>query len=145
LHWKAYNEPPKAPISRRAVTTDFDGRFHEEYDSLRSLKEILQQLIREDVRWWTLRSEKAFDQLMYPVTSSADEWANEMLLLDQLVIEGFEEKWLRKRADALKRPHTPAHRSPKLIEECLIGLGHETDHAKAITAPCTRPTTCVRR
>ena len=35
----------------------------------------------------------------------------------------------------LGRPHTPAHRSLKLVEECLIGLGHEEDHTRAITAP----------
>ena len=51
------------------------------------------------------------------------------------MVEGFEEKWLRKRAEALGRPHTPMHRSLKLVEECLIGLGHEEDHARAITAP----------
>lgn len=134
LHWKAYNEPPKAPISKRALTTDFGGRYHEEYDALRSLKEVLQELSHKDVPWWTLRSGKALDQIMYPVTSSADEWANEILLLDQLVVEGFEEKWLRRKAEAFGRPHTPTHRSLKLVEECLIGLGHEEEHARAVTA-----------
>ena len=134
LYWKAYNEAPKAPISKRAVTTDFEGQFYEEYDPLQSLKDILQQLSRNDVPWWTLRS-KSFDQIMYPVTTSADEWANEILLLDQLVVEGFKEKWLRRQAGALSRPHTPTHRSLKLVEECLIGLGDEEQHARAITAP----------
>ncbi|MGH6897213.1 MAG: hypothetical protein ACREJ5_11810 [Geminicoccaceae bacterium] len=27
LHWKQYNEPPKAPISERAFTTDFKGKW----------------------------------------------------------------------------------------------------------------------
>ena len=134
LYWKAYNEAPKAPISKRAMTTDFEGQFYEEYDPLRSLKDILQQLNRNDVPWWTLRS-KSFDQIMYPVTTSADEWANELLRLDQLVVEGFKEKWLRRQAGALGRPHTPTHRSLKLVEECLIGLGDEEQHARATTAP----------
>ena len=135
LHWKAYNEPPKAPISKRALTTDFEGRFHLEYDALRSLKQVLQDLISARVPWWTLRSEKALEQTHYPVTSSADEWADEILHLDQLVVEGFVERWLRKKAQDLGRAPDTTLRSLKLVEECLVALGHEEDHARAITAP----------
>jgi hypothetical protein len=38
LYWKAFNEEPKAPISKRAVATDFEGSWDLEYDSLQSLK-----------------------------------------------------------------------------------------------------------
>jgi len=31
----------------------------------------------------------AFDQIVCSVTTSSDEWANEILLLDQRVVEGF--------------------------------------------------------
>ncbi|MBB1420180.1 hypothetical protein H5187_23510 [Pseudoalteromonas sp. SG44-1] len=34
LHWKQYNEKPKAPLSDRAIKTDFEGQFYEEYDPL---------------------------------------------------------------------------------------------------------------
>jgi len=49
--------------------------------------------------------------------------------------EGFETKWLRKKASELNR--TPDHKlqSLKLVEECLMGIGFEEDHARKITAP----------
>jgi len=97
LYWKSYNEEPKAPISKRAFTTDFEGTWHLEYDPLDSLKNAVSDLNRDQVPWWTLRSEKLRDQVHYPVTSSADEWATEILNLDQLVVEGFETKWLRNK------------------------------------------------
>jgi hypothetical protein len=134
LHWRAYNESPKASISNRALATDFKGKFHDEYDPLRSLKDILRKLNDSNVPWWTMR-EKAFDKVMYPITTSPDEWANEILLLDQLVVEGFKDRWLRKQAEAVRRAPAPTHRSLKLIEECLMGFGYEEQEARAITAP----------
>ena len=52
--------------------------------------------------------------------------------LDQLLIEGLEEKWLKRRAQELGRPKDDKLRSLKLLEECLIGFGFETDHAREI-------------
>ena len=135
LYWKSYNEPPRAPISKRALTTDFKGEWHREYDSLPSLKDALDGLRSRRVPWWKLRSDKLVHQVHYPITSSADEWATELLQLDQLLVEGFEEKWLRKRAHTLGRKPDPRFMSLKLIEECLIGLGYEEEHARRITAP----------
>ena len=135
LYWKAHNERPKGPISNRAFTTDFEGRWDLEYDPLISLKHALRELNRQQVPWWRLRAEKLLDQVHYPVTSSADEWANEILQLDQLVVEGFEEKWLRQKAQSLGREPDHKLRSLKLMEECLMALGFEEDHARKITAP----------
>jgi hypothetical protein len=92
-HWKAYNE--EAPISKRALGTDFEGRRDLEYDPLVSLRSVIQELHRKHVPGWTLRAEELIDHVRYPVTSSADEWSNEVPHLDQLVVEGFEEKWRR--------------------------------------------------
>jgi hypothetical protein len=135
LHWKAYNEAPKAPISKRALKADFEGSWDLDYDALDSLKGIARELSRRMVPWWTLRSEKLLDQLNYPVTLSADEWANELLHLDQLVVEGLEEKWLREHAHSLGRKPDPTLRSLKLLEECLVGKGFEVEHARQLTIP----------
>ncbi len=132
LYWKAYNEHPKGPISKRAYKTDFQGVWDFEYDPLNSLKAAARELIHQQVLWWTARSEKLPH---YPVTSSPDEWLNEILVLDQLLIEGFEEKWLRKKVQSLGRTPDPAFGSLKLVEECLIALGFEEDRARKITAP----------
>lgn len=135
LYWKVYNEPPKGPISKRAIKTDFEGEWDLEYDPLSSLRTALLELSREGVRWWTLRSAKLPDQVHYPATSSSDEWSNEILHLDQLVVEGFEELWLRKTAQSVGRTPEPKFRSVKLLEECLIGLGFEEEHALQISEP----------
>lgn len=135
LYWKSYNEEPKAPISKRAFTTDFEGRWHLEYEPLDSLKSAIGDLNRDQVPWWTLRSAKLLDQLHYPITSSADEWASEILSLDQLVVEGFETKWLRNTAQSLGRTPDVSFASLKLVEECLLALGFAEDQAKAVVAP----------
>lgn len=135
LHWKQYNEAPKASLSERAITTDFKGQFYEEYDPLPSLKHKLEELNRNKVGWWTLRDEDAPKKVHYPYTTSYDEWAEEILNLDQLVIEGLEEKWLRRKATELGRNPTPQLRALKLTQECLIALGFEEDHAHQLMSP----------
>ena len=47
----------------------------------------------------------------------------------------FEEKWLRKKAKELRRNPQPNYGSLKLLEQCLIGLDFEEDHARSIVAP----------
>lgn len=42
MYWKAYNESPKAPISKRAFKTDFEGIWDNEYDALESLCQAVQ-------------------------------------------------------------------------------------------------------
>ncbi|HWG34209.1 MAG TPA: hypothetical protein VN650_08575 [Gemmatimonadaceae bacterium] len=138
LHWKAYNEKPKAPISERAVKSDFQGNWDLGYDALVSLKQALRSLDEQHVEWWKLRSSKLLDQANYPVTTSADEWANEILHLDQLVVEGFDEKGLWATAGRLGRTPAKDLRSLKLVEECLIGSGIGAEEAKALTAPFHR-------
>lgn len=135
LHWKAYNEPPKGGISERALTTDFEGQFYSGYDPLNSLKQVLSELKEQGSPWWTLRSDDLVEKVHYPVTTSADEWSDEILRLDQLLVEGFQEKWLRDKARELGRTVEPVFRSLKLTEECLIGLGFDPDYAVKIVAP----------
>jgi len=133
LHWKAHNEAPKAGISKRAVETDFKGQWYSEYDALSSLQEILQQWYSKDVQWWTLRNESLIDLVHYPVTTSVDEWSDELLRLDQLVNEGFRSKWLRQRAELLSRTPPSNFGSLKLIGECLLGMQFEEVDVSALT------------
>jgi hypothetical protein len=135
LYWKSFNEAPKAPISKRAFTTDIKGEFFDEYDPLGSVKHLAEQLRSQDVPWWTLRSDRLIKLVHYPVTRSSEEWADELMALDKLLVEGFEEKWLRRKAEELGRSQKMQVRSLKLMEECLIGLGFEEDHARQIMAP----------
>ena len=135
LYWKAHNEQPKGGISKRAFESDFKASWDQEYDPLISLKGALHEWNRVQVPWWTLRGEKLPDQVHYPVTASHDEWENEILHLDQLVVEGFETKWLRTTAQQLDRSPDANLASLSLIEECLNGLGYAEDDARKIVAP----------
>ena len=133
LHWKQFNEEPKGSISDRSFTTDFQGEWLSSEDSpLENLKNKLRKL---DCPWWTLRTEEAIDRAQYPVTGSNDEWRNEILALDQLLVEGFEERRLRAKAKELGRSPKQNLRSLGLAEECLIGLGFEEEQARSIVAP----------
>lgn len=135
LHWKQFNEPPKTGISKRAFVTDIQGQWHSEYDPLESLKHNLETLNKEDDSWWMLKGANRFDKVHYPVSSSQKEWADELLNLDQLLIEGLNERWLRARAEALGQKVMPQHRSLKLLELCLIGMGFEEEHAYELLSP----------
>src|SRR5580704_6991710 len=108
-----------ASISRWAMTTEFEGTCHLEYDALSSLREILHQWYTKQIPWWTLRSEKLINVVHYPVTASPDEWSDELLRLDQLAVEGFEKKWLKTKAEAFGRKPDAKFGPLKLIEECL--------------------------
>jgi hypothetical protein len=135
LYWKSFNEPPRSPISNRAYTTDFKGEFSTEADALSILKQTISELHRKDVVWWQLRAEDLLDKIHAPFSPAADEWGNDLLALDQLLIEGFAEKWLREKAQALGRAPKQQYRSLKLVEECLVGLDFEEQHAVTIVEP----------
>jgi hypothetical protein len=132
LHWKQYNEKPKAPLSERVIKRDFEGQFYQQYDPLSSLKYKLDKLDSLNVKWWKLRDRDAIKKVHYPYTTSKDEWAEEILNLDQLVVEGFEKKWLKARAKILGRSLEENFGSIKIIEECLISFNFEEEEARQI-------------
>jgi len=134
-YWKAFNEAPKGPISERAFKSDFEGNWDIQVDPLSSIKAIVGKFKQKGVPWWTLRSPKLVDQVNYPVTSSPDEWADEILRLDQLIVEGFEQKYLRGESKDLGRVPAVQAGSLTLVEECLSGLGFEDTRAKEIVKP----------
>jgi hypothetical protein len=135
LHWKSYNERPKGPISDRAKRADFEGCWDTEYNPLDSLKEAIGEISRRQVPWWVLRSETLIDKVNYPITASFDEWANDLMLLDQLLVEGFEAKWLRNKATDLGRCPDATFGSLKLVEECLIAIQFSDEDARSIVSP----------
>ena len=132
MHWKQFNENPKARISPHVIKKFFLGEVYSYYSPLASLKDKLRNLRCE---WWRMRTPDAVNRAQYPLTGSNDEWRDEILNLDQLLVEGFEEKWLRKKAEELGCAPEQKYRSLKLLEECLAGLGFEEDHARSIVAP----------
>lgn len=132
LHWRQFNEDPKGPISRRAYKTDFEGSWDDDPDPLQSLKARLRKL---DAEWWSPDRSDVERKVHYVVTTSPDEWADEVLNLDQFLIEGLRHKPLRALAGSDGGPVDPALRSLGLIELCLKQRGYDADHAKQIVAP----------
>ncbi|TVR99324.1 MAG: hypothetical protein EA406_03885 [Rhodospirillales bacterium] len=69
------------------------------------------------------------------MTASKDEWANEIMALDKLVIEGLDQKWLKAKAIALGGKPDDRMRQLKLMQCCLVQLGFEEDHAHELMRP----------
>ncbi len=135
LYWKSFNETPKGPISRRALKTDFEGKFDFAYNPLQKLISLSRKLKASRVPWWKLIAENLLSKVHYPATSDSEEWANEIMTLDQLLVEGFEESWLRRKASELGQNVQERDKSLGLIECCLRGFGVEANSAKAAVAP----------
>ena len=135
LYWKSFNEPPKGPISKRAIQTDFKGEWDTEYDPMESLKRVLRDFHEAHVPWWTLRGEDLIEKVHYPVTTSADEWAKEIHALHKLLVEGFVTSELRALAKNLGSKIDPNWKSIKLIEEILHGLSLGEDQVREIAGP----------
>ena len=135
LYWQSFNEWPKAPLSERAISTDFKGEFHTDYTPLNSLKRKVHALDKSPPSWWLPRGDELARVTHQPATASSGEWANEILALDQLVVEGFKVSELRSLAERFGRSTDRTWGSLKLIEESLIGAGVDQEDAKRIVAP----------
>lgn len=133
-YWKLFNEWPKGPISVRAYQTDFEGNFSTEPDPLVELEHAIEKLESAGPPWWLVRSNAARPKVLYPVTASTKEWADEILALDQLVVEGFYPKGLKAVASRGGIAVDPQWGSLRIIEECLA-LSIGADEAKEVVAP----------
>jgi hypothetical protein len=136
LYWQAFNEWPKGPISRRAMQTDIVGDWYLEHEPLSALKHTIAQLDAAPPAWWKKRGEELADAVHYPATDSVKEWADEILALDQLLVEGFLAKPLR--ALAMGRTVEGTWGSLRVLQEVLSASGHSDDSAKALVLPMQR-------
>ncbi len=111
------------------------GQWYDLYEPLQSIKQKLFKLKETEVEWWKLRSDKLSEKVQYPYSASKDEWVDEIINLHQLIIEGFEEKWLRKKVIELGGNPDSKSGSLKHIEMCLIGFNFDKDRAYKIMSP----------
>ncbi|MDW5442224.1 hypothetical protein [Polaromonas sp. SM01] len=135
LYWQSFNEWPRGPISSRAFQTDFEGRWDTGYDPLTALKHTIHKLDKTSYPWWTPRGEKIAAVVLYPASDSPQEWADEILKLDQFLVEGFLAKPLKVQAENLGRTLEPSWGSLRVLQEVLVGLGQSQEDAKIIVAP----------
>jgi hypothetical protein len=132
LYWQSFNEWPKGGLSERAITTDFRGEFYDGGDALDALKRLILQLDENPPSWWQTRGENLRKSVRYPATSSAAEWGDEILALDQLVNEGFLPGQLRQLARTLGVKPQADWRAFKLLEECLTAKSSDQVDAKSV-------------
>jgi len=118
-HWKLHNEWPKGGLSKRAIETDFKGEFSSESDPLQSMRYAVSELDRDPPAWWRARGSQLRERVHYPVTTSSKEWADELLALDQMIVEGFVATEVRKFAVAANVKIDTSWGSLKLIQEIL--------------------------
>jgi hypothetical protein len=135
LYWKSFNEPPKASISKRAYTTDFLGQSSDVPDPLWDLKTNLDKLSKEKVPWWTLRDSELRQRLHYPVTDSPEEWAGELLILDQLLFEGLERSYFKTKAESLACAVDSRWNALRFIKEILVTAGVDPNEIDAVVNP----------
>jgi hypothetical protein len=119
LHWKSFNEPPKAGISERAFINDFKGEPVAYQHPRAEMFSILQRWQDRGIEWWTLRDEDLLDRANPPISSSKDEWAEAIMDLSKLVVEGFKVKILRKILNKLGETYRPDEKSIALLEKIV--------------------------
>lgn len=137
-YWQSFNEWPKGTISRRAYENDILGKFSSEYDPLHLLKYKIGKLNAVPPEWWQPRSEAHMDAARYPATDSTLEWANEIMAFDQLLVEGFLLKPLRKLLGTIGGKAAANWASLRVIAEILVASGATVDEAKAVLTPLSR-------
>ena len=137
-YWQSFNEWPKGEISKRAYENDILGRFSSEYDPLYLLKHKIGKLNVVPFEWWLPRSEAHMDAARYPATDSTFEWANEILALDQILVEGFQIKPLRKLLEANGGKVQSGWAPLRVISEILVVSGRTVDQAKGVLQPLAK-------
>jgi hypothetical protein len=135
MYWKSFNEPPNGTISRRAFLADFQGSWDHPYDPLLNIKDWARNSKPTERPWWTLTGEHLLEQTRYVITASPDEWANELLHLDQLLIEGLRDAWLKKKAEDLSLVLKEKLGSIKILRECIAGIGWQDTEVQNTIAP----------
>jgi len=135
LYWQSFNEWPDGSISKRAHKTDILGEWDTAYDPLNALKHTINKLDKSPPEWWNPRGEALSAATRYPATDSPKEWADEILALDQLLVEGFLVKPLRKQAEADGRKLDSTWGTLKVMQEVLVAKGRSEAEAKAVVAP----------
>jgi hypothetical protein len=115
LYWKSFNEAPKGTISRRAYENDILGAWTTVADPLDMLKALVRELDDSGLSWWKPRGDALLAVVHYPVSTSREEWANALLALDQLVVEGFIPSVLLRTANERGVKTEPGWKSLKIL------------------------------
>ena len=134
-YWKSFDEPPKAPISKRAQKTDFEGSWDDVPDGLSGLKRTLRKLDDARLDWFELKKSTFVDHVTYPLTPAHKPWDDAILELARIVVEGLNHSALRARASANGRAGSEKWGSIRWLEEALLGSQIDSDRASQLVEP----------
>jgi hypothetical protein len=135
LYWKAFNEKPKGPISKRAFTTDFEGEPYKGPDPLRELQASLTDLHTSGSDWFTLREPNLVNQVHYPLTPSVKAWSDTLTALAKLVVEGLERKYFEERAKGRGAKGDPTWGSISWVREAMKTSGFPEEIVDEVISP----------
>lgn len=142
LYWKSFNEPPKGGLSKRAITTDFDGKWYTGKDPLNELKHALKNfptietgdipisLYKTNVK----DIEVQIKELHYVVTESKEEFRTEIIKLASVVIDALSKDEIRKLARKIGCDD-PQLGSIKLLASCLSSIKVDEQVIKEVISP----------
>lgn len=135
LYWQSFNEWPKGTISSRAHQTDILGEWDLEPEPLRDLKQRIAKLDKNPPAWWKPRGEQLADAVRLPATGSVKEWADELLALDQLLVEGFLVKPLTRLPVSAGLKFETGWGSLRVLQEVLGGCGLTPEQVRETMTP----------
>lgn len=134
-YWKSFNEAPKAPISERAISSDFEARWDSMPDGLQDLKTTLYRLGRGAVTWFRLKQPDLLEHLNYPLTASFKTWDDAIIDMAKLAVEGLEHKALTAFAKKSNCALDPKWGSIRRLKEILICVGVDDQYAGELVSP----------
>lgn len=135
LYWQSFSEWPKSGISKRAFETDFEGTCSTVSDPIEQLKQHARELDENAPDWWSRRGDAVISVVHAPASDAQAEWANEVLALDQMIVEGFSTKSLRDRLTAAGVTFEKDWGSLRLLEALLVASGVNPDEAAKAVKP----------
>ena len=127
-YWRAFNEAPKAPISRPAFINDFEGEATDITDPLVDILSILRDWTESDCDWWKLGEGTLLTEVHTPRSTSRHEWAIAFTSLSKVVVEGFQTQSIQEQLEERGIEFDEKDRSLVLIGRLLAhqnGLGKE--------------------
>ena len=99
VYWRSYNEAPKGTISNRAFENDILGEWASETTPLEDVYYTLTFWSQSTLDWWQIPDPTALLRVNTPIANNRDEWAEAILELTQVTVEGFRPKALRELLD----------------------------------------------
>lgn len=140
LQWKAYNLKQPGHLSDRAIATDFRGEWASGYDPLLSLKSIAAGFPATDTRGGSITiwaPGENLDHLTYVFSDSTKEFADQIIVLTKLVVEGLHDRTINTLAKQLGCRDGKL-RSVKQLDRILEEIGADPDDRRDIVDPLVK-------